>query len=450
MIDLVLVGAGNRGNTFGELARRHNSESARFVAVAEPDPIRRERFAVAHQIPTERCYHSWEDLVAQGQLGEGAVVCTTDTLHEKPTNALLELGYDVLLEKPMAPTLEACMSLVRTAERTGRHLMVGHSMRYTDYFMRVREVIQNGELGDIVSVEHRENVSYDHSTHSYVRGNFRRADLCGSMLLAKCCHDLDVLVWILGTRAKRISSIGSLRHFRHDSVPPEIPDRCTDGCPIERECPFSAIQIYLEARPYPELQAVLDGPAEEVTLPRRWPFKAISHDLSPEGRLKALQEGQWGRCVYRCDNDVVDNQLVMIEFENGVSGMLAMNSHSHEDYRSMRYDGTRGTLRGRVGMQPGSRIELDVHAHLSDRSRSIPTERVEDDIGHIQGGDHRLFPGFLRVLRGEEPPRTSARESLESHLMAFAAEQSRLSGGTVIDMDELRRAADVDPATTAA
>jgi predicted dehydrogenase len=449
MIDLVLVGAGNRGNTFGELARRHQSDAARFVAVAEPDPIRLERFAAAHRIPPERRYRSWEDLVAAGQRGEGALVCTTDTLHEEPTNALLELGYDVLLEKPMAPTLEACLSLVRTAERTGRHLMVGHSMRYTDYFMRVREIVQSGELGEIMTVEHRENVSYDHSTHSYVRGRFRRADLCGSMLLAKCCHDLDVLVWILGSRAKRLSSIGSLRHFRADNVPPEIPERCTDGCPIERNCPFSAIQIYMEARPYAELRATLDGPADKVTVPDRWPFKAISHDLSPEGRLKALREGPYGRCVYRCDNDVVDNQLVMMEFENGVSVTLAMHSHSHEDYRSMRYDGTHGTLRGRVGMLPGSRIELDVHDHFDDRVRSTATERIEDGIGHIQGGDHRLFPAFLRVLRGEEAPRTSAREALESHLMAFAAEESRLTG-TVVDMDEFRRAAELASAAAPA
>jgi predicted dehydrogenase len=449
VIDLVLIGAGNRGNTFGELARRHHADAVRFVAVAEPNPIRRGRFAAAHRIPAERCFESWEDLVALGQLGEGALVCTTDPLHERPTNALLELGYDVLLEKPMAPTLEACMSLVRTAERTGRHLMLGHSMRYTDYFMKVREIVQSGELGEIITVEHRENVSYDHSTHSYVRGSFRRADLCGSMLLAKCCHDLDVLVWTLGSRPKRISSIGSLRHFRAESVGPEIPERCTDGCPIERECPFSAIQIYLEARPYAELRAGLDGPADEVTLPYRWPFKAISHDLSPAGRLKALREGPWGRCVYRCDNDVVDNQIVTMEFENGVSVVLAMHGHSHEDYRSMRYDGTHGTLRGRVGMLPGSRIELDVHDHFDDRRRLVPTERVEDGIGHIQGGDHRLFPAFLRVLRGEETPRTSARESLESHLMAFAAEEARLTG-TVVEMDDFRRAADAIPAGTTA
>jgi predicted dehydrogenase len=441
VIDLVLVGAGNRGRTFGDLARRHHPEEARFVAVAEPDVFRRDSFAAAHRIPRERCYSSWEDLVAAEQLGAGALVCTTDTLHERPTNALLELGYDVLLEKPLAPTLQACMSMIRTAERTGRHLMLVHSMRYTDYFMKVREIVQAGELGEIVTVEHRENVSFDHAAHSYVRGHWRRAEFCGSMLLAKCCHDLDVLPWILGSRVKRLSSIGSLRHFRHESVPPEIPERCTDGCPIERACPFSAIQIYLEARPYPDVRAAIEGPADKVTVPDRWPFNVITHDLSPEGRLRAIREGPWGRCVYRCDNDVVDNQLVMMELENGVSVMLAMHSHSHEDCRSMRYDGTRGTLRGHVGMLPGSRIELDVHDHQSGQARSVPTERIEDGIGHIQGGDHRLFPAFLRVLRGEEAPRTSARDALESHLMAFAAEESRLAG-TVIDMDEFRRAAD--------
>jgi predicted dehydrogenase len=442
MIDLVLIGAGNRGRTFGKLAQRRHPGEARFVAVAEPDAARRDRFGDEHRILPSRRFRSWEDLVAVGQLGHGAVVATGDALHEAPTNALLELRYDVLLEKPLAPTLEACMSIVHTVERTGRQLMVAHSMRYMDYFTRVREIVQGGDLGEIVTVEHRENVSFDHAAHSYVRGHWRRSDLCGSMLLAKCCHDLDVLVWVLGSRVRRLSSVGSLRHFRRESVPSEIPDRCTDGCPIERKCPFSAIQIYLEARPYPDLRAELDGPADKVTLPDRWPFNVLTSDLSAEGRLRALREGPWGRCVYRCDNDVVDNKLVTMEFENGTTAVLAMHGHSHEDYRSMRYDGTNGTLRGRLGMLPGSLIELEVCSHLGGAVRSIPTERVEDGIGHIQGGDHRLFAAYLRVLRGEEAPRTSARESIESHLMAFAAERSRLTGEP-IDMAEFRAAADV-------
>ncbi len=432
-LELVLIGAGQRGRyAYASYALAH-PEEARFVAVAEPDPIRRERFAAEHDLDDSRCFASWEELMAAGQLGQGALITTQDQLHVEPAVAAMEAGYHVLLEKPMAHTLEGCVRLVQTAERTGRILQICHVLRYSPFWRKLHEILAEGRLGDIITVEHRENVAYWHMAHSFVRGNWRNEALSSPMILAKCCHDLDLLFWNLG-RCRRLSSVGSLLHFRADQVGPEIPARCTDGCPIEPECPFSAPGIYLEYRPFRRLVEQAAARGIDLEQPNVWPFTVLSPDLSREGRLRALQTGPYGRCVYRCDNDVVDHQVVTMELESGASAVLVMHGHSHEEHRSMRYDGTRATLRARFG-DPS---EITIHHHASGRVEQVPLE--EGGSGH-GGGDHGVMANFVQVLRGQAEPLTSARASLESHLMAFAAETARRQN-RIIEMDEFRAQAE--------
>lgn len=425
-IELVLIGAGQRGAyAYGSHAFRHPDE-VRFVAVAEPDPIRRKRFADEHDIEDAHCFESWEALTAKGQLGQAALVTTQDQMHVEPAVAAMEAGYHVLLEKPMAHTLEGCVQLVQTAERTGRTLEICHVLRYSPFWRKLHEVLEAGVLGELITVEHRENVAYWHMAHSFVRGNWRNAALSSPMILAKCCHDLDILVWNLNSPVKRLSSVGSLRHYRSDQVGLEIPARCTDNCPIERTCPFSAIGIYLEYRH-------LEQPPANPAAPDQWPFSVLTHDLSYEGRLKALQEGPYGRCVYRCDNDVVDHQLIAMETASGASVALVMHGHSNEEHRSMRYDGTRATLRARAGRTS----EITIHHH-GGRVEQVPIPEALTGHG---GGDEGIMADFMRVLRGEAEPLTSARVSLESHLLAFASEEARTQG-TMIQMNEFRARAE--------
>jgi predicted dehydrogenase len=270
--------------------------------------------------------------------------------------------------------------------------------------------------------------------HSFVRGNWRNKALSSPMILAKCCHDLDVLVWNLRSPVKRLSSVGSLIHYRPESVGPEIPNRCVDNCPIEPQCPFSAIGIYLDyERTFPGRAYDLAAAGMDPSAPDVWPFNVISPDLTLAGRLQAIQEGPYGRCVYRCDNDVVDHQSVLLELETGVSVNMIMHGHSNQEHRSMRYDGTRATLRARA-LEPGE-IEINYHGGK--------TERILVDSGAVGhgGGDEGIMADFVRVLRGEIAPLTTARVSLESHLLAFAAEEARLSG-QVIDMGTFRRQAE--------
>lgn len=426
-IEMVCIGAGSRGaQAYASYAHRHPGE-VRFVGVAEPNPIRRRRFAEEHDLDDAYCFTSWEELAECGQFAQAALVTTQDQMHVEPAIAAMQAGYDVLLEKPMAHTLEGCVALVQAAERTGRVLQICHVLRYTAFWRALHEVVTSGRLGKIITVEHRENVAYYHMAHSFVRGNWRNEALSSPMILAKCCHDLDILTWNLGAPCERLSSFGSLIHYRPESVGPEIPGRCTDGCPIERECPFSAIQIYLEGRPFGHALA-------ETTAPDVWPFNVITHDLTAAGRRAAVETGPYGRCVYRSDNDVVDHQVVSMQFAGGTSVALVMHGHSNEEHRSLRYDGDRATLRARFG-HPS---EITIYDH-GGGVEQVPLVQ-EPESGH-GGGDHGLMRDFLAVLRGEAAPLTSARASLESHLLAFAAEEARL-GGRVVAMPDFRARAE--------
>ena len=289
--EIVVIGAGSRGaNAYASYALRHPDE-VRIVGVAEPDPVRRQRVADLHDLDDARCFATWEDLLARPQLGAGAIVATQDQFHVAPALAAMNAGYDVLLEKPMAHTLEGCVQLVQAAERTGRVLQICHVLRYAPFWRKLHELLEEGVIGEIVTVEHRENVAYWHMAHSFVRGNWRNKALSSPMILAKCCHDLDVLVWNLAQPVERLSSVGSLMHFRPETVGPEIPARCTDGCPIEASCPFSAIGIYVDyERTHPDARQRLQAAGLDPDAPDFWPFNVISPDVSRAGRQQAIAD----------------------------------------------------------------------------------------------------------------------------------------------------------------
>lgn len=412
MITAVLMGAGGRGSfAYGPYALA-NPDQLRFVAVAEPDPVRRARFAEAHAIPAERQFTSWKDLIAAGKIADTCFNMTQDQMHRASALAALEIGYDMLLEKPMSNRLEDSVALVRAAERHGRLLQICHVLRYTPFFQTLHGILDSGRLGELVNVEHRENVVFWHMAHSFVRGHWRNEGLSSPMILAKCCHDLDILFWNTG-RVAQLHSFGALKHYRAENAPPGATARCTDGCPAADACPFDARRIYLNMD--------VEG----------WPITALTSDLTYEGRLKALQEGPFGRCVYTCDNDVVDHQVVSMLTEQGATVTLTMQGHSHRECRSMRYEGARATLRALFGYGEDS---IEVHDHLTGKVEHVEIPSATSGHG---GGDAGIVASFLRAMRGDEAPLTTARESLESHLMAFAAEESR-AASRVIDMASYR------------
>ena len=413
-VEAVLIGAGGRGaRAYGAYALRH-PDRLKIVAVAEPDPERRDRFARDHGITPGNIFHDWEDMMERPQIAPALINATMDRTHLDSSLAALTAGYDVLLEKPMATSAVDCVRIVQAAEDAGRLLQICHVLRYTPFFRKLKSLLDGGALGDLVTVMHSEHVAYWHIAHSYVRGNWRNSELATPMLLSKCCHDLDILVWMLGRRCKRVASFGELRHFRPENAPPGAPDRCTDGCPVESECPHYAPRLYLDV---PEGRSF---------------GRAISNDPSLEARMTALREGPYGRCVFRCDNNVVDHQVVMMEFEDGVTVSYSMEGHSHDNVRTMRYSGTRATIRGHTGFN-----QLMLHEYVSGGEERLVPESVKGGHG---GGDWGLMEAFVDAIRGRRDPETSARNSLESHLIGYAAEHARVTG-TVVEMDEFRRQA---------
>jgi predicted dehydrogenase len=447
-----MIGAGERGYAaYGPYALEHPDE-LRFVAVAEPIKARRERFAAAHSILREARYGSWDELMARGQMAHAAFICTMDQMHAEPAIAALQAGYHVLLEKPIATTWAECVRVVETAERTDRILQVSHVLRYTPFFSALHDVIASGRLGKIVGVEHRENVVYWHTAHSYVRGNWRRREESSPIILAKCSHDLDILAWNLGP-CRQLSSFAPPRYFRPENAPDGAPPRCTDGCPAAGECPWFAPRLYLDLVPllhvarqspnlieragarmslrFPRLTRWLRQsapPLERALDYRDWPISAISEDTSPAGRRRALEEGPYGRCVFHCDNNVVDHQTVAMQFECGASGTLVLNGHSHEEARTMRYDGTRATLRGKFAY--GLDDVIEIHDHRTGEVERIDFGAGSAGVTGHGGGDEGLIRAFVRAVRGDREA-TSPRQALESHLMAFAADRARLEGRVV-------------------
>jgi len=462
-ITALLFGAGARGaEAYGPYALTH-PEQIKFVAVAEPDQWRRKRFADAHDIPADACFESWRHALDQGQIADVVINCTQDQMHKESGVSALEAGYDMLLEKPIANTLSDSIKIVQAAEEHDRYLQICHVLRYTEFFQKLHEILRAGRLGEIITISHRENVSAWHMAHSYVRGNWRREDQSSPMILAKCCHDLDLLVWLTGRLPTRLSSHGSLIHFRPENAPHGAPERCTDGCPVETSCPFYAPAIYLDLIPFkyavskatnPLYRSIgkisLNSPqlltAFSKIIPQLrvltefsgWPRSVLCDDPgNKESLLKALQEGPYGRCVYHCDNDVVDHQVVAIEFEGGITTTLTMQGHSHEEGRTLRIDGSKASLLAKFGF---SRTNIEIHDH-----RSMDIERYDflsnvENVGH-GGGDFGIMEDFIRTISSGNPATSSARESLESHLMAFAAEDSR-HNQVVVDMADFREEAE--------
>ncbi len=414
----VLIGAGNRGRfTYGDFALRH-PHALRLVALAEPDAEKRRRTADDHDIPESACFESFEALFDAAPEADGAIVATSDTLHVDPTLRALDAGHHVLLEKPIAPSPEDCLRVVEAAERAGRFLQIGHVLRYTPFYQRAMEIARGGELGELVHLELAEHVAAWHMAHSFVRGKFRNHAVAAPLLLAKACHDLDLLVWLAGREVERVSSFGALVHFRPGSAPPGAPPRCSDGCPEQERCPHDACAFYL-------------APDEELA--RAWPWADLGGDPSRAARERALREGRYGRCVYRCDNDVVDHQTVSLALEGGATASFLVQGLAPEERRTLRWVGSRGELRG------------DLHGGWLEVRRlgALGVERVElpaSPLGHF-GGDEALTAHFAEALRSGDGAevRTSGRTSLESHWIGFAAEEARREG-RVVTMDAFRAA----------
>lgn len=415
MITAVLAGAGQRGaQTYAEYALTHPGEF-QVVAVAEPNEERRKELVLKHHIEEKNVFSDWKDLFQAGKLADCAMICTQDRFHAQPVKEALKLGYHVLCEKPMSPDAKECIEMGKYAEKYHKTLTICHVLRYSPFFTKLKEILDSGVIGEIVSIQHLESVCYWHQAHSFVRGNWRNSDESSPMILQKSCHDMDILNWLIGKKCIAVSSFGSLKYFKEENAPKGAGTRCLTDCKIEDTCPYSAAKIYLR-----------DEEWYSDTI-----RKVVSLKETPEALTQALKEGPYGRCVYRCDNNVVDHQVVNLQFEDGVTVSFTMSAFTQAGSRVMNIMGTMGQI-----VCDMEKSEIEVRDFLTG---NITKTTVKTGNSGHSGSDEKFMKGFIKTVETDgEFSLSSAEVSVGSHLMALAAEESRVTGKTIY-MDEFQK-----------
>ena len=426
-LTFILIGAGNRGKCYTQHAYMHGGYE--LVGIADPNEQTREFMREHYHIPKENCYKTYDELLARGKIADFAMICTQDRLHFAPAMKAIEQGYPLMLEKPVAPTPEECIQSRDAAEQKGVPVVVCHVLRYTPFARAVKQVIAEGRLGRIINIIHTECVGNIHYSHSFVRGPWRNTEESSNMLLAKSCHDLDLLQWLLQSQCKKVQSFGRLSYFRKENCPNDAPERCTLGCPYAERCPYNTLKIY---RDYPTEEGYL--------FPPRHPDGTR---FTPGETEQWLMTSGYGRCVFQCDNDVVDHQTVNLEYENGETVVFTM-SPFNQGGRRIHIMGTKAELTS----TDFDTIELFTYCdedpsserYGHNRRDIIKTSEFEIDqsiAGGHGGGDIGIMDDLWKLLcEGKKTSSVSdIRTSVGNHLTVFAAEYSRTHGGVLTTVD---------------
>ncbi len=417
-LSVVLIGAGSRGRIYTD-----NMTDDRFRVVAVADPVKQQRDYIKnlHGISEDMCFDSWEQLLALPKLADVAIIATSDSMHYAPAMKAIELGYHLLLEKPVAPTYAECREMADMAKKKGVKALVCHVLRYTPFFRTIKDYIDEGKLGKVISVHHSECVGNVHQSHSFVRGNWGNEARSSNMLLAKSCHDMDILQWLVGSKCKQVASFGSLSYFKKENAPQGAPEYCIEGCPYGDTCHYNAVKLYLED--------------EENDWFRNAATKM--HKPSNSDVEKVLRTTQYGKCVFKCDNDVVDHQTVSLEYENGAVASFNMCAFN-QGGRYIRIMGTEGELYGDM-----EENIIDYYS-FATREHTVVNPLSEKLAGDITGGHGGGDAGLVEVLYQyivqdyDGDMLSEIGISVENHAIAFAAEQARVEN-RVITMEEFEK-----------
>lgn len=413
-LKVILIGAGNRGGVYTDVMAAM-PEQFEVVAVAEPRDSRRERIQEIHKLPDNMCFTDYKPLLALGKIADIALIATMDRDHFEPAMMAIDLGYDLMLEKPITPTPEQCIALTENAEKHGVRVVICTVLRYTPLFIKLKEIIDSGRIGKVMSINHEECVEFVHQSHSFVRGNWGNSERSSVMLLQKSCHDMDILQWLLGKKCKKVQSFGSLSYFTSENAPEGAPERCIEGCPVGDTCIYNSVKLYLESD-------------------SNW-FRSAATKLvksSNEDVKKSLLESNYGKCVFRCDNDVVDHQTVNMLFEDDVTVTFTMNAFNTGG-RYINIYGTKGEIRAALkGDTP-----IKVYDIVSKETEEIPHSGTDGVLGGHGGGDagivKTLYSYMIGEYNGVSVP--TIQESCYNHLITFAADHARKTG-TVVDVEE--------------
>ncbi|ORX69361.1 NAD(P)-binding protein [Linderina pennispora] len=420
-VKVAIVGCGNRGTIYSTYAQQ--SSRMQVVQLASRSSVRLRSLAKKLSLDDSSCYSSWEDLLNAPKIADAVLICVIDRLHKEVAVAFANKGYHILLEKPMATEIDDCKEVYDAVRRNNIILGVSHVLRYTAYNQKIKEIIDSGALGDIAGIQHMEPVGHYHFAHSYVRGNWRKEAESSFSLMSKSCHDIDILLYFLGDKAQctKVSSFGGLSHFTKDKKPAEAQGatKCLD-CPHEQNCAYSAKKIYLE-------------PIEKGHT--GWPVDGITDIVDIENVHKALAAGPYGRCVYECDNDVCDNQVVNMEFTGNKYVSFSMVAFTEEIcVRKTRIFGSKGELVG------DGNESIEVYDFLTGQKTKHTPQLVTGSLAGHGGGDMGVITAFVDAVahNNQSFMSSDALNSLDSYLVVFAAEEARRQG-KVVNLDEFRK-----------
>ncbi len=404
-VSVIIIGAGSRGKTYARYSGKF-PDAMKVVGVSDTNTFRRESMGKQYGIPKENRFGDFSEVFAREKFADAVVIATPDFLHYEPCMKALAMGYDVLLEKPAAQTEKECRAILAQAKKYDRIVAICHVLRYAPYFVALREVVRSGNIGDLVSIQHMEPIQYAHMAHSYVRGNWRDSKKTTPIILAKSCHDLDIIRWIVDKPCKTISAEGSLHLFKPENAPAGAPMKCTDGCPHESTCPYSAIDIYVRRKRH---LGVFD-------LPDKKDEAAIMEKLRTTG---------YGRCVYRCDNDQCDHYVTTMLFEDGITASFTMDAFTPWGGRRTRIMGTRGFIEGDMKKFTVWDFRTGKRRVWDKKVSEVPEYK---GAGH-GGGDFALARDFVQAVAAHDQSKLSSTidASIESHIIGFKAEKSRKS-----------------------
>lgn len=425
-ITVAILGLGNRGNDIYAHYQLVAPEEMQVVAVADLSEGRRKAAQELYGVKAEYCYSTAEELLAQPKLADVCVVATQDKQHVEMAVKAIEKGYHVICEKPISPELGECLKLRDAAHAYNKKVAVGHVLRYTPFYTKMKEIIASGKIGEVVNIQAEERIGYWHQAHAYVRGNWRSSKTTSPIILAKCCHDLDIFCWLLDKKCERVSSFGGLFQFKKEKMPKGAAKRCMDGCAAKENCPYDAEKIYITNKETGIREVLAQGKTGDDA----WPVCILSpNDMTEEAIYRQIKEGPYGVCVYQCDNDVVDHQVVTMEFEDHVMVDFTMSAFTSRGGRTIHISGTHGDIVGDMENNAFTLTEFGKEPVIISAS--------EGDMSGHAGGDNRLIHDFLSSLDDDaEELRTGIDASIQSHVIAIAAEYSRKHQGALVELDE--------------
>ena len=414
-----ILGAGSRG---AESYGRYMStlkDKFKIVSICDLSKEKVEKYKKLFNISDDECFTD-ENEFFKKRRSDALVIATIDDEHVRECIKAFELGYDVLLEKPISSNVKELYDLLEVQKKYGNKVMVCHVLRYALGFLKVKELLESKTCGDLVMIDSIEQVCFWHQAHSFVRGNWRNSDETSPMILQKCCHDLDLLQYYASSKCDTISSIGSLKYFKKENKPEGASDRCVN-CKYVDSCVYSAKRFYIDE--WKKIGSVENG----------WPYNVLTTKLplTEESLYEAIEKGPYGRCVFACDNNVVDNQIVMMRFENGVNANLRMTAFTAGGGRIMKFYCTNGEI---DFLDAEEKI---IVTRFYEEPEIINLKEIMNEGGHNHGGgDSGIIQSFYNLLNGNSKSETSLERSIESHLMALKAEESRLQNGKLLKVHE--------------